>query len=421
MGYRILAGGIKVRYAFIPLVTHFLLSSLVVSAEEGSTAPAKTELKIKTNRWEYFKPQLMLRKGLNLDPENTKTGGYGYNNMWGAILYRECTNEIVLFDGWNGSLDGERIGYTSIYANALYGVDPVGFKMTQYDILRWRRGDNGMTEHPSNKARPTPWPRHTAGTMAYAPELDRIFLYRGAAMHGAPDPLWEFWEYSFKEDAWTPLEQNKDKLPPRGNRSTGYLGNTLVFFPDKDAGKPGMLYFFEGTGRLPVWTYDLSAKKWAKRSDQVMPVNVGFAGSCVDSKRRRILFIGGSSGDMYDEDDRCLIWAYHVDDDKWEKVAASGDIPSGRKQWLGVCLDAEQDHVIAYGGDESLHTSVLDLEDSAWKRLNIKPAVGPGTGKSRKKLYTYIAFDSKDGLAILQQNDEWFRLKLDIQKVDSKP
>src|SRR5690606_1919927 len=101
----------------------------------------------------------------------------------------------------------------------------------------------------------------------------------------------------------------------------------------------GEIYFFEGTGKVPVWKFDLATERWSACSDALLPIKPGFASACVDEKRRRVLFVGGNSDDMYGDNQEAKVWAYYVDSGKWKSLAASGELPTGRKNWLAACID----------------------------------------------------------------------------------
>jgi hypothetical protein len=389
-----------------------LLAALAaVGPAEGGVRPGPAG-KFPPNRWVRLKLETKLMPGAVVDPKRyARARGYYNNNHYGSITYRSATGEAIALDGWDGLLDGRKIGHTIIYANSLYGIDPIRGVRKQHEICRWFRGRQ-WEEHPTNRTNPTPLPRHVYGCLAYAPTTDSVYLYRGAS-RGAPPPVWALWAYSFRQGKWRLVERDAAKLPPRTSGSAAYE-NRMAYVPGEGK-RPGCLYFFESQRRLPVWRLDLATETWSACGKDRVPISTWYVSHCVDTKRRRVLFCGGRES----ETGALEVWSYDVAVDRWRTLAVRGAKPPAPRSRPGICYLPALDALFLYGGGNHWDHWLLDLAANRWTRIAslTPPTTKPDERKPNKRYnQVYMIFDRMHDLIMIQHR-QWHVLRLDARKL----
>ena len=393
--------------------TVLVVIAVTFGAARAQDAPAGTaEAKFPANRWVELKLQTRLMPGTEVNPKRWgRAKGYHNNNHYGSITFRSATGEAIALDGWDGLIGGEKVGHTVIYANSLYGIDPIRGVRKQYEICRWFRGKQWI-EHSTNKTNPTPLPRHVYGCLTYAPPTDSVYIYRGAS-RGAPPGVWTMWAYSFKAGKWRLVEGDLTKLPPKTSGSAAYENRMAYVAGEK--GTPGGLYFFESQRRLPVWRFDLAAETWGACSKVKVPLSTWYVSHCVDTKRRRVLFCGGTKSQTGKLD----VWAYEVQADRWRRLDVQGPKPPAPRRRPGICYLPRRDSLFLYGGGNHWDHWVLDLATGRWTKITSIPPPTPKPaemkpGKSYNQIY--MTYDGVHDLIVIQHRN-WHALRFVPQEL----
>lgn len=354
-------------------------------------------------------------------------GEYAYQNWLGSLQMRTTTGEALALDGFSGELNQVRIGYTTMYPNSLYGLDASARVLKQYDILRWSRSSGAKWEpHSSLRSHDSPLPRQVYGCFAYAPTTDCVYLMRGQTRFGAAagvaderyNPI-HLWAYSFQRNEWGRYPTDPAKLPPL-SKPAGLNDGKLVHVPAAEAGHPGHLYFFESLQVLPVWRFDLKTAEWSAHSKANPPIPLSQVPSCVDTKRRLVLFL--KSGEDQTE---CELFAYAVDTGQWQQVPAKSPKPTSPRVMGGICYIPDLDRVLVYGGENMYDHWLYDPDNGRWVSLaSLKP---PPEGEKMREAKNAtqrccsLVWDPMHKLVILQRQVKnaptWLAMRLVPDKI----
>ncbi len=353
-------------------------------------------------------------------------GEYVYLNWHGCLTVRSSTGEILLMDGFSGEMNLSRLGYTMSYPNSLYGLDAGTRVLVQYDILRWNRDAGAKWKpHASLRGHDTPLPRQVYGGLAYAPTTDCVYVFRGSTLFGASagvsdehyNPI-HLWAYSFEKRKWARYPTDPAKLPPL-LKPTELKGGKLLYLEASQKGHPGYLYYFEAIQTIPVWRFDLQSAEWSAPFQTISPIPLSQAPACVDSRRRRALFLKAG-----EDQTECELYAYTMDSGDWQRIEVKSLKPPSPRVGMGLCYIPDLDRVFLYGGEDFYDSWVYDPDPRVWTRLDgIKsPPRGNAIHAARglTQRCCQLAWDPVRKLVILQRQavgaPTWLALRLNLAK-----
>ncbi len=192
-----------------------------------------------------------------------------------------------------------------------------------------------------------------------AVDLDDFFLFAsdfGRTLTPAAPPRLLAWTQVTPATAGPPgrfdhilaLDLTRNRLVVFGGRSAGSLGDT--------------------------WIFDLGSRSWREvRTSPAPPARHGPT-AVFDPQRRRVILFGGQSSAGFFND----VWAFDLERETWEEVAAFGDRPSPRYGLSAIFNTPRNRMLISHGftfQGRFDDTWSLDLTGNAW--TNLTPASGP--------------------------------------------
>src|SRR5262245_53290746 len=185
--------------------------------------------------------------------------------------------------------------------------------------------------------------------LAYDPVRRRVVLFGGRTAVGERDDTWE-WDGV----AWT--QRSPAQEPP------GRHGHALAFDPSS-----GHVLLFGGvdsamvaTGRFygDAWLWDGTSWVEAALDPEASPLERAFAQMAPDADRSNLVMFGGSHDTTLFQD----VWEWRGD--HWERLAASGPVPDRRVFHLMV--PARDGGVLVIGGSGLINNTAFPLVDS-WR------------------------------------------------------
>lgn len=383
------------------------------------------------NTWVPILWQLKIRDGAL--PPGVKTGRHVTEHNFGAVTYRPETGETLIMDGYYEKEGDSVLGVQGIWANGLYGMDPVTDTYTLYKVSNYR---NGYFPTERNLADPTPVPRHTYDCWTYVPENRTLYIYGGAnkdafeiARPEVREAITKFspqrwvvkedktqymkkgakilgmWAYSFDTMKWRTIDTCK--LYPHG--VYGYEAAT-VYVPSQKR-----LFFFPAhKGR--VFSFDIVAEEWRDEGFDI-PWNRYRGKTFMDVKRDRVVFYSGLQTSNATE---CEIGVYDVKSRKFSILPVKGVKPKAPRYDGTIVHDTRRDLYVAFGGSEQYDDNwVFDPNTNRWRQFiperNIP--IEPWPNKETR-IHTYLksVYDSKNDLVVLCRMGmphEWYAMRFD--------
>lgn len=155
-----------------------------------------------------------------------------------------------------------------------------------------------------------------------------------------------------------------------------------------------------------LWRYDLGCKTWEQLSANAPGPRAGYA-AAFDSKRNRMVLVGGLAGTGSAPAHTSDVWALDVTTLMWTQLQPSGTAPSARVGHR-VIYDAGRDRLILVGGDTAaifgngIVGDVWELDfagsaDGAWKQLSASNAAGVPSARRDVSL----AIDTTHQIAVM--------------------
>ncbi|CAN0008432.1 unnamed protein product [Choristocarpus tenellus] len=176
----------------------------------------------------------------------------------------------------------------------------------------------------------------------------------------------DLYEYDINTLQWSriPRTFERGELWPEGRRSAA-----MAIYDDK-------LYLSGGAGQNPdalrgnLLEFDLRTRLWRKRlaDEEGLPFKLCGQTVCVDERKGRLLYFGGSTGLEYRDD----TLEYLPATNQCHKVATSGRVPSPRYKHQAFILGGSM--YIVGGGSfrpQGMHIDMflLDLESHRWESV----------------------------------------------------
>jgi len=224
-----------------------------------------------------------------------------------TMVYDSANEKVVLFGGYDGSLDDET---------------------WVYDVP----GDTWTQQNPGTK----PAVRKEHG-MAYDSANNKVVLFGGADDGGARD---DTWVYDVASDTW---DQKSPSTKPSARYHSG-----MAYDPENEK-----VILFGGTsGTDETWTYDVPTNTWTRKYPTSKPSARATQGMVYDSLNEKVVLFAGIDGSTYCND----TWHYDYATNNWTFRNPPSRPPSRR--YVGMAYDATNGKSVMFGGDDG--TNRLD-------------------------------------------------------------
>lgn len=194
--------------------------------------------------------------------------------------------------------------------------------------------------------------------MAMDPDTNKIVLFGGFA-NGSH--LADTWVFSTETRQWYQVESAASPSPR--------AATTLVYEPLHQR-----LILFGGFGlghslvTNDTWAFDTKSNSWVDLNAKNPPSERASYGLATDSKRGSIVMFGGFTERGYFSD----IWAYDPEQNSWQEVKTSGDVPPARGA-MGFVYDEANDIFVMYGGFSERgffgDTWTFDPKTNSWREM----------------------------------------------------
>jgi N-acetylneuraminic acid mutarotase len=330
------------------------------------------------------------------DQEDLPTRG----NM--GMVYDNESDQIVIFGGWNNTLDPWNSTWTYDYNADMYtelnptvapgGRAEPGFT---YDSIRnqiilfggednlataWQYDDTWLFDVDTNnwtEVFPTTAPSERRGhILAFDSESDRVIFFGGH--RGVGSPFNDTWAYNPGTNVWT--EMSPSIAPP------ARFAHKMAYDSESDR-----VILFGGFNGINVydpsdyfgdsWAYDFNSNTWVNLTTTGNPSARGVPSLSYDSESDRIVLFGGSiSTTSYDD-----TWLFDYNTLTWQEMSPTTS-PSVRSRH-GSAYDWESDKVVIYGGTsngfdgrnqigqypalyDDGKTWAYDVNTNTWERIN---------------------------------------------------
>jgi N-acetylneuraminic acid mutarotase len=251
----------------------------------------------------------------NLDPEGETPAGRDSHSM----VYDSTSGTIVLFGGWDGYQD---LGDTWVY-------DPVANAWTQHD--------------PGGYAPPA----RSCHAMVYDPTGGRVILFGG---YDEDQEFGDTWAFDPSAGTWT-------ELHPGGGSPAARDSHSMVF--DAATGTAVLFGGWDANADFgDTWAYDPAADVWTQvEPGGAAPAARGNCAMAYDSSRgRAVLFGGSASGSMMND-----TWAYEPAAGTWSELDPGSTLPVAR-YGHSTAYDPESAQLLVFGG----FTSYGDVLGDIW-------------------------------------------------------
>ena len=404
-------------------VLHFFQvgTMCLIAALAPSRAPA--EGSFPENTWVPIDWSLSIRPGAlppGTDPdEHARRAAHWY----GGLAYRPGTGETLLMDGYFATHDG-MLGRPSIYANALYGMDPALARYTLYKVDNYK---SGITPLPRLKDDWTPAPRHTYDYWAYATSTNSVYMIKGAnkyltyaakgstiellALYG-PQPwirddntkVLGMWRYSFDENKWYSLHTST--VWPDSPSMEG----ALIYVPREDR-----IYLFPPTGKK-IYSFDVQTEQWRDEGVTMGTWNRYRGATFLDPKRNRVVFYSGKATSKGTD---CELGVFDLDTKTFSVLPVTGPKPKAPRSDGAIAYDGRHDLYVAFGGAGTYTDNwVFDPNTNRWRQFR------PLRNIPLDSTHTHLdmVYDSKNDVFVLTRAKggpgEWFVLRFNASTAD---
>jgi len=365
------------------------------------TLSAEAEKKFPANQW------VMSEVKINI-PEKWNSGRYLYINSYSSIVYCESLSLAMTMDGYTYTPSGK--APPNNYSDSVYTFDPIKNELELFKRSNWRAGarsgDPEKTSFPldENKLEPTPCPRHLYKGITWHAATNAFYLINGANA-GVPNehPKYlenngtdtkTFWMMDVSKKTWKLLENPPLKRIDRYDTIlTSIPGtNKLIYLDD-----------------WSIAAYDTLESKWTlllgNNGKPVKPLTT-FSSVIVDSSRQAIIFYGGISWTSVKgappQMAKNQLCAYSIEKNSLEVINGTGAAEFEKTVSSGVYLSNIDKYLYLTEKGHFLY----DPTSKQWKKLKIEmPKIALG--------WTYMTYDTKRGLVILNDNLKWAVLRLD--------
>jgi hypothetical protein len=317
--------GGKMGQRFISVFTFLLLICAVTGLfSQGN----QTIINLPANSW-YKAPNSKMRPFCP-----ATASGYGCGcimTAWNGGAYNPVGRELIVFGGGHNDYDGNEVYAFSV------------------DSLKWRRVTN--PSYPSNRCNNvnsdnTPVSRHSYSGLGFITHANRFFALGGALdCAGGGCGANETWTFSVTAKQWY-------RMQPSGTTPSTGCGDNCCYDPASQK-----LYFHTGSG---LHAYNFTANSWALANGDN---NSYYRTTCVDTKRRLIVEIGGGSINTFNLAVPALTRAV---------LTTTGANTIINSSQLGMDYDAASDKIVAYSAGR---VYVLDMDTKVWT-MN-QPSGGP--------------------------------------------
>jgi hypothetical protein len=397
-------------------LTVAILASTLTAAEPPATErdEAAARAKFPPNTWVAIDWELKIHDGAL--PPGIKTGRYASNHHYGGMAYRPASGRTLILDGYAERMGDSVLGTPTIYANSLYGLDPVKGVYHLYKTSNYR----GAEPMPRNVEEPTPSPRHTYECFAYVADTDSLYLWTGAnkmngyaAREGTREKVGRYapkrwvsnenrkilgmWAWSFRDRKWRTIDRCK-QYPPGGYE------NAMVYLPATKK------IWFVSTGG-EVWTFDIKGEQWTKESMK-MKWNRYRGTTFADTKRNRIVSYSGKQT-RNGQATGCALGVLDVATGTFRELGGKGPRPPAPRSDGGMCYHSKHDLYVAFGGAGRLTDNhVFDPDTNTWRQF----APAANVTVKAKQSFVKLTYDSVNDLVVMSrrgEHPEWWAMRLE--------
>jgi hypothetical protein len=300
----------------------------MISFGEVRAQGNQTIINLPANSW-YKVPNSQMRPSC---PTTASSYGCGaIMTAWNGGAYNPTGRELIIFGGGHNDYDGNEVYAFSV------------------DSLKWRRVTN--PSYPSNRCNNvnsdnTPVSRHSYNGLGYITYANRFFALGGALdCAGGGCGANETWTFDVSGKKWY-------RMQPSGTGPSTGCGDNCTYDPVSQK-----LYFHTSSG---LHAYNFTANSWTLANGNN---NSYYRTTCVDTKRRLIVEIGGGSINTFNLAVPALTLATLT-------TTGANTVISGGN--LGMDYDPVSDKIVAYNAGK---VYVLDMDTKVWT-MN-QPAGGP--------------------------------------------
>ncbi len=270
-------------------------------------------LSIQANAWHPVQPTFV----------GAPSGGQLYPQGWGNKgTYDPATHRLIFSDRWADSVRG----YQSIFADGLYGYDPVLNLFTVLKLNNWYAQPNPSggyttTPLPANSTDPTPPDHHPLAALEVVPQQNAVYTVNGVNSISLPDPtiLNKTWRFDLAASSWSMVSSytTDPNYPPNNPSSPGVLyydpgTNKLVYLVEASCGCQGTI----------TYVFNMATNAWTilPQDPSSLAVNISGSGIAYDSKRGLLVAYGGN---IYVNNPTSTLWAYSVATNKWTELSSA--------------------------------------------------------------------------------------------------
>jgi hypothetical protein len=347
-------------------------------------------------------------------------------NWFGGLTYKSDAGEILVMDGYHGNGGtSDVLGRHSIYANALYGMDPV---IEKYNLHKVCNYNNGYDPTELTAQEWTPCPRHTYDYWTYASPTNSLYLMNGANKYSGyaakdatkslmlqygPQPWVQadgrktmgMWRYSFDDRKWYSLHASV--LRPE---LSGYEG-VLIYVPEDER----IYGFSSGIGK--VYSFDIHTEQWRYEGVEVTGWSCYRGATFFDTKRNRVVFFGGKQHDQ--SASQCEIGVFDLDTKSFALLPVSGSKPRAPRSDPAFDYSARHDMYVLFGGAGTYKDNwAFDPNTNTWKQFTPKQNI-PLNGEH---VHLDMIYDAKNDLFVLKRSEgapgKWFAMRFNPGTAD---